>query len=143
MSRYPSPEQILSLSTVCVGVGPGGTTSMLAYALFHSLCAHYLTACTGESSVCLTSTRSRRVSFNVPPQSSIFRSVLHLTCYAKETRYVQGECLLDTFVRPTMDIQDYREATTGIKNWQLFSSTSSICSLYTLKLTRTSARFPL
>ncbi|KAJ7103615.1 hypothetical protein B0H15DRAFT_224615 [Mycena belliarum] len=70
MSRYPSPEQIIALSTVCVGVGPGGTTSMLA--------------------------RIVLVSF-------------------------QGECLLDKFVRPTMEVTDYREATTGIKNWQLFS----------------------
>ncbi|KAJ7492697.1 hypothetical protein FB451DRAFT_545085 [Mycena latifolia] len=68
--RFPSPDQIVALSTVCVGVGPGGTTSMLA----------------------------RIVVVNF-----------------------QGESLLDTFVRPTMEIQDYREATTGIKNWQLFS----------------------
>ncbi|KAJ7048059.1 hypothetical protein C8F01DRAFT_519389 [Mycena amicta] len=30
MSHFPSPEQIVSVSTVCVGVGPGGTTSMIA-----------------------------------------------------------------------------------------------------------------
>ncbi|KAF8213126.1 hypothetical protein K438DRAFT_2158054 [Mycena galopus ATCC 62051] len=65
---YPAPENIIALSTVCVGVGPGGTTSMLAYA-------------------------------PLP----------------------QGEPLLDKFVRPTMEVVDYREATTGIKNWQLFS----------------------
>ncbi|KAJ7932476.1 hypothetical protein B0H13DRAFT_781766 [Mycena leptocephala] len=70
MSRYPSPEHIISLSTVCVGVGPGGTTSMLA----------------------------RIVVINF-----------------------HGEPLLDKFVRPTMEVVDYREATTGIKNWQLFS----------------------
>ncbi|KAJ7169805.1 hypothetical protein C8R46DRAFT_212606 [Mycena filopes] len=70
MSRYPSPEQIISLSTVCVGVGPGGTTSMLA----------------------------RVVVVNF-----------------------QGEPLLDRFVHPTMPVTDYRVATTGIKDWQLFS----------------------
>ncbi|KAJ7038280.1 ribonuclease H-like domain-containing protein, partial [Mycena alexandri] len=70
MSRYPSPDQLISLSTVCVGVGPGGTTSMLA----------------------------RIVVVNF-----------------------QGEPLLDTFVRPTMQITDHRVATTGIKDWQLFS----------------------
>ncbi|KAF7298811.1 FAD/NAD(P)-binding domain-containing protein [Mycena indigotica] len=30
MAHFPAPEHILSLSTVCVGVGPGGTTSMVA-----------------------------------------------------------------------------------------------------------------
>ncbi|KAF7347898.1 hypothetical protein MVEN_01547700 [Mycena venus] len=71
MSRhYPAPENIIALSTVCVGVGPGGTTSMLA--------------------------RIVVVNFH-------------------------GELLLDKFVRPTMEVVDFREATTGIKNWQLFS----------------------
>ncbi|KAJ6575030.1 hypothetical protein B0H19DRAFT_624101 [Mycena capillaripes] len=32
-----------------------------------------------------------------------------------------GEPIFDTFVRPTMEVVDYREATTGIKSWQLFS----------------------
>ncbi|KAJ7634226.1 hypothetical protein DFH06DRAFT_1003881 [Mycena polygramma] len=72
MSRYPSPEKFISLSTVCVGVGPGGTTSMLAYAPFH-------------------------------------------------IKRVQGEVILDAFARPNMPVVDYREATTGIKSWQLFS----------------------
>ncbi|KAJ7940053.1 hypothetical protein B0H13DRAFT_1586655 [Mycena leptocephala] len=66
MSQYPSPEDIVSLATICVGVGPGGTTSMLA----------------------------RQIS----------------------TR-IQGECLLDTFVRPTMPVTDHR----GIQPWQLTS----------------------
>ncbi|KAK7064292.1 hypothetical protein R3P38DRAFT_36602 [Favolaschia claudopus] len=71
MSRlYPAPENIIALSTVCVGVGPGGTTSMIA--------------------------RIVVVDF-------------------------QGTPLLDKFVRPTMEVVDYREATTGIKSWQLFS----------------------
>ncbi|KAJ7783703.1 hypothetical protein DFH07DRAFT_199489 [Mycena maculata] len=70
MSRYPSPSQIISLSTVCVGVGPGGTTSMLARVVL--------------------------VDF-------------------------QGEYILDRFVRPTMNVVDYRFATTGIQNWQLVS----------------------
>ncbi|KAJ7244719.1 hypothetical protein B0H12DRAFT_797942 [Mycena haematopus] len=67
---YPAPENIIALSTVCVGVGPGGTTSMLA--------------------------RIVVVNFH-------------------------GEPLLDKFVLPTMQVVDYREATTGIKSWQLFS----------------------
>ncbi|KAJ7225590.1 hypothetical protein GGX14DRAFT_125775 [Mycena pura] len=70
MSQYPSPEQIISVSTVCVGVGPGGTTSMLA----------------------------RIVVVNF-----------------------QGECIFDKFVVPTIAVVDCREATTGIKQWQLFS----------------------
>ncbi|KAJ7293501.1 hypothetical protein C8J57DRAFT_1444695 [Mycena rebaudengoi] len=70
MSRYPSPEQYVSMSTVCVGVGPGGTTSMVA--------------------------RIVAVDF-------------------------QGAILLDKYVRPTMEVVDYRETTTGIKQWQLFS----------------------
>ncbi|KAJ6621655.1 hypothetical protein B0H10DRAFT_967163 [Mycena sp. CBHHK59/15] len=70
MSRFPSPDHYVSVSTVCVGVGPGGTTSMLA--------------------------RIVAVDF-------------------------QGRILLDKYVRPTMEVVDFREATTGIKNWQLFS----------------------
>nr|GAT52224.1 FAD/NAD(P)-binding domain-containing protein [Mycena chlorophos] len=30
MSQFPNPEHIVSVATVCVGVGPGGTTSMVA-----------------------------------------------------------------------------------------------------------------
>ncbi|KAJ7937550.1 hypothetical protein B0H13DRAFT_1588483 [Mycena leptocephala] len=66
MSQYPSPEDIVSLATKCVGVGPGGTTSMLARQL---------------------------------------------------STQIQGECLLDTFVRPTMPVTDHR----GIQPWQLTS----------------------
>ncbi|KAJ6519741.1 hypothetical protein C8R45DRAFT_1048536 [Mycena sanguinolenta] len=73
---YPAPENIIALSTVCVGVGPGGTTSMLAYASLLSF----------------------------PFANSL-----------------RGEPLLDKFVLPTMQVVDYREATTGIKSWQLFS----------------------
>ncbi|KAF7339532.1 hypothetical protein MSAN_02167700 [Mycena sanguinolenta] len=84
---YPAPENIIALSTVCVGVGPGGTTSMLAYAsLISAFCE--LTVNVGGSSVV--------VNFH-------------------------GEPLLDKFVLPTMQVVDYREATTGIKSWQLFS----------------------
>ncbi|KAJ7040633.1 hypothetical protein C8F04DRAFT_948393 [Mycena alexandri] len=72
MSQYPTPDQIVSLSTVCVGVGLGGSTSMLA---------------------CVSLT------------------------------IAGGEPLLDTFVRPTMQVTDYRAATTGIQDSQLFSST--------------------
>ncbi|KAJ7822728.1 hypothetical protein B0H14DRAFT_2518820 [Mycena olivaceomarginata] len=66
MSQYPSPEDIVSLATICVVVGPGGITSMLARVVV--------------------------VKF-------------------------RGECLLDTFVRPTMPVTDHR----GIQPWQLTS----------------------
>lgn len=36
----------------------------------------------------------------------------------------QGECIFDKFVVPTIAVVDCREATTGIKQWQLFSSKS-------------------
>ncbi|KAJ7487522.1 hypothetical protein B0H11DRAFT_1095037 [Mycena galericulata] len=70
MSRFPPSNAMIALSTVCVGVGPGGTTSMLARVVL--------------------------VDFH-------------------------GEYILDTFVRPTMEVVDYRQATTGIHSWQLFS----------------------
>jgi RNA exonuclease 4 len=38
----------------------------------------------------------------------------------------QGAIVLDKYVRPTMEVVDYRETTTGIKQWQLFSSMSCV-----------------
>ncbi|KAJ7773151.1 hypothetical protein B0H16DRAFT_1304766 [Mycena metata] len=70
---YPTPDQIVSLSTVCVGVGTAGSTSMLA---------------------CVSFTR--------------------IIC-------IEGEPLLDVFVRPTMQVTDYRAAITGLQDRHLFS----------------------
>ncbi|VDB86484.1 unnamed protein product [Peniophora sp. CBMAI 1063] len=62
--RSPSPEHVVSLSCINVGVGPGGTTDMLAR-------------------VAITDFR--------------------------------GQTLIDYYVLPTMQVSDYRTATTGIQ----------------------------
>ncbi|KAF9229206.1 hypothetical protein BS17DRAFT_792179 [Gyrodon lividus] len=71
-AKYPIPsnDQILALSCSNVGVGPGGTTAMLA--------------------------RVSVVDF-------------------------RGNVLLDTFVSPTMQVSDYRTATTGIETSHLLA----------------------
>ncbi|KAG2159775.1 uncharacterized protein EDB93DRAFT_1073818 [Suillus bovinus] len=71
-TKYPVPssDKILALSCMNVGVGPGGTTAMLA-----------------------------RVS---------------IVDY-------KGQVKLDTYVSPTMQVSDYRTATTGIESSHLLS----------------------
>jgi RNA exonuclease 4 len=80
----PSLEQIVALACTNVGVGPGGTTSMVAY-------VHPTLFATGFYA---------------------FSSRVSIVDY-------RGHAILDTFVAPTMQIQDYR----GLEPKHLHSST--------------------
>ena len=89
-AKYPVPpsDKILAMSCTNVGVGPGGTTAMLASVIrILRLPLTYITL------------PSRRVS---------------IVDY-------RGEIILDTYVSPTMQVSDYRTATTGIEPSHLLS----------------------
>lgn len=97
----PTNEQIVALSCSNVGVGPGGTTAMLAFV----------------------------ISFPSSPEFSF--SLLHSRVSIVDFK---GNVLLDTFVSPTMQVSDYRTATTGIEAAHLMSCKHSSFILYPVLL---------
>lgn len=85
----PIPAQIIAVATTVVGVGPGGSTSMLAYGVDFLL-----------SFAPLTISAPR-------------------TCRRVAVVDYRGQMLLDKYVAPTMAVSDYRSATTGIEEGHL------------------------
>ncbi|KAJ8501630.1 hypothetical protein ONZ45_g12077 [Pleurotus djamor] len=93
----PSPENIVAISCINVGVGPGGTTPTLAL-------------------VTTSAVSTRRLLI-----ISLLAVLLISRCAAVDYK---GNVILDTYVAPTMQVSDYRTATTGIEAHHLQSEKS-------------------
>ena len=81
-------RRFLALGTVCCGVGPGGSTSMLALVLLFFSTAY--------------------ISYLIYSPAFDYRRRVSLVNF-------RGTVVLDTYVCPTMPVTDYRTATTGIE----------------------------
>ena len=114
-SKYPVPaaNQFVALSCSNVGVGPGGTVS------------HYLKILTDCPFIIIPpALQTSMLAYVNESRSNLYLRCPQLISRVSIVDYT-GQVIFDAFVAPTMQVIDYRTATTGIEPHHLTSSQSN------------------